>query len=265
MYNLEDLCRKACEVVAEVGAFVRKESERFDLANVEYKSSDHDLVSFVDKEAEKKLVAGLKQVLPQAGFIGEEGSNVEGEDGLKWVIDPLDGTTNFMHGMPVFSITVALIQGQTPLVGIVYEINRGELFYAWQNGGAWCNGNRIHVSKATKFKDSLFVTGFPYSLRGKANEYFEILKEIVNNSHGMRRLGSAAVDLAYVASGRFEAYFEFNLNIWDVAGGILIVQEAGGKVSDYSGGNDYLEGKQIVASNGGVHNELLATIQKHWN
>jgi myo-inositol-1(or 4)-monophosphatase len=265
MDNLESLCRKACEVVAEVGAFIRREAENFDLSKVEYKSSDHDLVSFVDKEAEKKLVAGLKLVLPEAGFIGEEGSNTEGKDGLKWVIDPLDGTTNFMHGMPTFSISVALVRHETPEIGIVYEINRGELFYAWKNGGAYCNGKPIHVSKATQFKDALFVTGFPYSLRGKANEYFEILKDLVNQSHGLRRLGSAAVDLAYVAAGRFEAYFEFNLNIWDVAGGILIVQEAGGKVSDYYGGNEYLYGKQIVASNGGVHAELLTTIQKHWD
>ncbi|MCU0429142.1 MAG: inositol monophosphatase [Cytophagaceae bacterium] len=265
MESLEVLCNQACALVKEVGAFIRQEASVFDWNHIEYKSSDHDLVSFVDKESEKRLVKGLESLFPQAGFMGEEGANSAGENGYQWVIDPLDGTTNFMHGMPTYSISVALLQHEQVLIGIVYEINRAELFYAWKNGGAYCNGKRLQVSRATALKDSLFVTGFPYSMRGKANQYFEILKEIVNHSHGLRRLGSAAVDLAYVAAGRFEAYFEYNLNRWDVAGGILLVTEAGGKLSDYDGGENFLDGKQIVASNGTIHEPLLSMIQKHWN
>jgi myo-inositol-1(or 4)-monophosphatase len=261
--NLGALCSDTVTLVKEAGIFIRTEAKNFDISKIEYKGRSNDLVSYVDKETEKILVKGLKKILPQAGFIGEEGASEEGQDGLQWVIDPLDGTTNFLHGMPSYSISVALIQNKTVLVGVVYEINLDECFYAWKEGGAFMNGNKISISRVNELKKSLIATGFPYVLRGKTDEYFEIIKHMVNHSHGLRRLGSAAVDLCYVACGRFEAYFEFNLHIWDIAGGILIVQEAGGKITDYSGGDDYLEGKELLAA-GAIHGEVLEIIKKYW-
>ena len=261
--NLSKLCSETVTLVKEAGLFIRRESKNFDISKIEYKGRSNDLVSYVDKETEKILVAGLRKILPTAGFIGEEGTSEEGQDYLQWVIDPLDGTTNFLHGMPSFSISVALIQKKVVLVGVVYEINLDECFYAWKNGGAYLNGTKISVSAITEMSKSLIATGFPYSLRGKTDHYFDIIKHMVNHSHGLRRLGSAAVDLCYVACGRFEAYFEFNIHIWDIAAGVLLVQEAGGKVTDYSGGDDYLEGKELLVA-GPIHAEALAIIQKYW-
>ena len=149
------------------------------------------------------------------------------------------------------------------LIGVVYEPNLHECFYAWKNGGAWCNEKKIQVSSISQLDKSLVATGFPYSLLGKDDIYFEIMKKFVQETHGLRRLGSAAVDLAYVACGRFEAYYEFNLKFWDVAAGILLVKEAGGKVSDFSGGKEYLYGKEVVAA-GALHPETLKVIQLYW-
>lgn len=261
--NLSALCWSTVALVKDAGVFIRKESKGFDLSKIENKGRSNDLVSYVDKETEKTLVAGLRKILPEAGFIGEEGASEEGQEGLQWVIDPLDGTTNFLHGMPSYSISVALIQGTVILVGVVYEINLDECFYAWKDGGAFLNGNKINISPVKELERSLIATGFPYSMRGKTDQYFEIIKHMVNHSHGLRRLGSAAVDLCYVACGRFEAYFEFSIHIWDIAAGILIVQEAGGKVSDYSGGDDYLYGKELLAA-GAIHGEALEIIKKYW-
>ncbi len=261
--NTKALCFATIDLVKDAGVFIRTESKGFDLSKIELKGRSNDLVSYVDKETEKILVAGLRKILPKAGFIGEEGASEKGEDDLQWVIDPLDGTTNFLHGMPSFSISVALIQKTTVLLGVVYEINLDECFYAWKDGGAYLNGNKISISAVTELKQSLIATGFPYSMRGKTDQYFEIIKHMVNDSHGLRRLGSAAVDLCYVACGRFEAYFEFNIHIWDIAAGILLVQEAGGTVTDYSGGDDYLQGKELLAA-GSIHSEALAIIKKYW-
>ncbi|MCS6824288.1 MAG: inositol monophosphatase [Cytophagaceae bacterium] len=262
-YPLESICKQVVQLVRETGAFTHGESAKFNLSDIEYKGVN-DLVSYVDKETEKKLVEGLKKILPQAGFITEEGTVRDtSEHKLKWVIDPLDGTTNFLHRVMPYSISVALMEEETLLVGVVYEMNLDECFYAWLSGGAWCNGKPIRVSNITSLNQSLVVTGFPYSLLNRENDFFEIIKHLVRETHGVRRMGSAAVDLCYVACGRFEAYFEFNLKIWDIAAGILIVQEAGGKVTDFSGGNDYLHGKELLAS-ANVHSSMLDVIKKYW-
>jgi len=263
MEALKTLCDKTIILVKDAGEFIRKESKAFDTSKIESKGRSNDLVSYVDKETEKRLVAGLRSLLPDAGFIGEEGTEEVGKDGLKWVIDPLDGTTNFLHGMPSFSICVALMKEEELLIGVVYEINLDECFYAWKDGGAYLNGNKITISSVNELSKSLIATGFPYSMRGKTDEYFTIIKELVNKTHGLRRLGSAAVDLCYVACGRFEAYFEYNVQIWDIAAGILIVREAGGKVTDYSGNANCLSGKEVLAA-GGIYDEALKIITKHW-
>ncbi|KAA9340041.1 inositol monophosphatase family protein [Adhaeribacter soli] len=261
--NLENLCKQVVAEARCTGAFIRKEGQEFDASKIEHKGFN-DLVSYVDKEAEKQLVDALKTLLPEAGFITEEGTDSTKAEEFNWIIDPLDGTTNFMHGLPVFSISIALMQKQELVLGMIYEINKDEAFYAWKNGGAFLNDKKISVSKAPKLANSLVATGFPYTDFGKTNDYLKVLGAFMAKSHGVRRLGSAAVDLAYVACGRFESFFEFNLNAWDVAAGVLIVQEAGGKVTTFKEGGDPVFGREIVASNTAVHAEMLAVIGENW-
>ncbi len=261
--KLKSLCLEVVELAKTAGEFIRRESVNFDRSKIEHKGAS-DLVSYVDKECEKKLVAGLRQIFPEAGFITEESTVSQEDKEYKWVIDPLDGTTNFLHGLPPFSISIALIRNREILIGVVYEINLSECFYAWKGGGSYLNGNLIKVSPINALKDSLLAIGFPYSQLGKSDNHFKALQKLQDLSHGIRRLGSAAVDLSYVACGRFEAYYEFNLKIWDIAAGILIVREAGGDVCDFSGGDDCLDGKELIAS-GNIRKEMLEVIQKFWN
>ncbi|MDX5443946.1 MAG: inositol monophosphatase [Hymenobacteraceae bacterium] len=258
------MTEKVAELSRRVGQFIRHEGKNFDISHIEHKGFN-DLVSYVDKQAEKMLVEGLRELLPEAGFIAEEGTGEGKKETYNWIIDPLDGTTNFLHGLPVFSISLALMKEQELVLGVVYEINFDECFTAWKNGGAYLNGKRISVSKPEKLSASLIATGFPYHDFGLMQKYLQVLGSFMEKSHGVRRLGSAAVDLVYVACGRFEGFFEFNLNAWDVAGGTLIVKEAGGHVSKFTEDGDYVFGREIVASNGKIHSEMLDVIAKHWN
>lgn len=260
--ELAEICERVTGLAKTTGAFIKHEAQNFDINKIEYKGTN-DLVSYVDKESERRLVDGLKKILPEAAFITEEGTIAKQESDLQWVIDPLDGTTNFLHGLPIFSISIALLYKETILIGVVYEPNLNECFYAYKNGGAFCNGNSIKASSISELKKSLVVTGFPYSLLDKQKAFMKIFEQFAERTHGIRRLGSAAVDLAYVASGRLEGYYEFNLKIWDIAAGLLLVQEAGGKVSDFSGGNNYLYGKEVLAA-GRAHGEMLEIISSNW-
>lgn len=260
--NPEQICLKVVELSKLTGAFIRKEAAGFDKNKIEYKGTS-DLVSYVDKESEKQIVSGLSAIFPDAGFITEEATVAQEDKEYKWVIDPLDGTTNFLHGVPPYSVSIALIRGREIVVGVVYEVNLDECFYAWKGGGAYLNGKPIKVSPISKLKDSLLTIGFPYNQGDKSDNHFKALQQLQNLSHGIRRFGSAAVDLSYVACGRLEAYYEFNLKIWDIAAGILIVREAGGKVCDFSRGQDCLDGKELLAS-GNIQDEVLAVIQEFW-
>lgn len=262
MLNLPKLTTEVAELAQKVGAFIYNEAQNFDLSKIEHKGTN-DLVSYVDKESEKQLVEGLKKILPEAGFLTEEGTETFDNSDLYWVIDPLDGTTNFLHGLPVFSISIGLMENNDVVLGVVYEVNKKECFKAYKGGGAFCNGKKISISPITKLQDSLIATGFPYSLLNKGEQYFNIMRELQESSHGLRRLGSAAVDLCYVACGRFEAYYEFNLHPYDVAAGIIIVKEAGGFASDFNNGNTCVNGLEILAA-GNIHAQVLSVIQKHW-
>jgi len=175
----------------------------------------------------------------------------------------LDGTTNFIHGLPPYSISVALMDGDETIVGVVYELNLKECFYAWKGSSAYMDSKEIHVSKVEKIKDSLIATGFPYYDFDKMKAYLDSLEFFMQNSHGARRLGSAAVDLAYVACGRFEAFYEYSLQPWDVAAGAFILQQAGGKMSDFSGGSNYIFGKELVATNSFIFDEFLGVVKKY--
>ena len=260
---MQKLLQEVIVLVKETGEFIRQESQKFDTDKIEYKGLN-DLVSYVDKEAEKKLVDGLSAILHGSGFVAEEGTSNKRSDIYNWIIDPLDGTTNFTHGLPVFAISIALMKRDELAMGVVYEINRDECFHAIKDGGAFLNHVPIHVSKIASLEKSLLATGFPYYNFEQMNNYLTILNDFMQKTHGLRRMGSAAVDLVYTACGRFEGFFEFNLNAWDVAAGALIVKEAGGFVSDFKGGNNFLFGREIVAGNI-VQPEMLKVIQHRWN
>ncbi|MFT6871712.1 MAG: myo-inositol-1(or 4)-monophosphatase [Roseivirga sp.] len=259
---MQKLLQDVIVLIKETGEFIRQESRKFDHSKIEYKGKN-DLVSYVDKEAEKRLVKGLSEILPGSGFVAEEGTSTHRSDIYNWIIDPLDGTTNFTHGLPVYAVSVALVKRGVLTLGVVYEINRDECFHAIKDQGAFLNHSPIKVSETKTLEKALLATGFPYYNFDQMQQYLTIINEFMQTTHGLRRMGSAAVDLVYTACGRFEGFFEYNLNAWDVAAGALIVQEAGGKVTDFKGGEDYLFGREIVAGNV-TQPEMLATIQKHW-
>ncbi len=260
--NLLQTIEKAKKIAIDVGEFIRQESQNFTVDKVELKGKA-DLVSYVDQTAETRLVEQLSELIPGSSFITEENMVEQKQSDNTWIIDPLDGTTNFVHGIPSYAVSVALQVDGKLSAGIVYEISRDECFWAVKGLGAFRNREMIHVTPANKIDDSLFSTGFPIYNFEKIDEYLAILNELMRNSHGLRRIGSAATDLAFVACGRMEGFFEYNLNAWDVAAGALIVQEAGGTVTDFKGGDDFLFGREIVAA-GPVHSELLSVIQKFW-
>jgi myo-inositol-1(or 4)-monophosphatase len=264
--NLQELERNVIDLCVDVGDFIHKESNDFDRSRIEQKNGFNNLVSYVDQEAERRLVKVLKKILPEAGFITEEGTVEQSRTNTyNWIIDPLDGTTNYLHGLPIYAVSVGLTRGEQPIVGVVYHVVRKECFSAIEDGNAYCNGKVIHVSSTPTLKESLLATGFPYYHFDKRDNYLEIIKDFLENSHGIRRLGSAAVDLAYVACGRIEGYFEYNLNAWDVAAGVLIVKQAGGTVTDFKGGDDCLFGGELCAANRLIHGEMLDLVKKRWN
>jgi myo-inositol-1(or 4)-monophosphatase len=261
--QLEEITKKVIEISKQAGAFIREERKSFGADKIEYKGLN-DLVSYVDKTAEEIIVKGLENILPEAGFITEEHTNNKVGERYNWIIDPLDGTTNFIHGLPVFSVSIALKEYDELVVGVVYEINQDECFYAWKDGSAYLNGNVIKVSSAPAISDSLLATGFPYYDFTKQAEYIALFTHLMKSCHGLRRLGSAAVDLAYTACGRFDAYYEYNLHPWDVAAGIVIVRQAGGHVVNYSGGDEILNSRELLATNGKLTEEMLGVIKEYF-
>ncbi len=258
--QLEQLCQKTILLVESVADFIRGEVGKVSAEKIEVKSLN-SLVSYVDKTAERQLVAGLGELLPGSTFLTEEETVAQTEGEFQWIIDPLDGTTNFLHQLPCFAVSVALRQHGDIVLGIVYEVNRHECFSAWKGGGAWLNGRRIHASATTTLADSLVATGFPYRDFDTMHRYIHILQHLMKSTRGLRRYGAAAVDLAYVACGRFDSFFEYGLAAWDVAAGILLVQEAGGRVSDFDGGDDYLFGGRLLAAAPGVFGEMLGVVR----
>ena len=258
--DLEKICLQVVDISKAVGKYILDEQQNFDAAKIERKGKN-DFVSYVDKNAELKFIEKLILLLPDAGFIAEEGSNNTKGLNFNWVIDPLDGTTNFLHGLPIFCTSVALLQDEKLVLGVIFDPSRNECFYAWKGGGAWFNSRKISVSTQDDFSQSFVVTGFPYNHDGKLSQNFEILKHLIENTGGIRRLGSAALDLAYVACGRFDVFYEYGLNSWDVGAGGIIVSEAGGTVTDFSNKNNYLFGKQILATNGKVHKNYIEVLK----
>src|SRR6478736_2936875 len=239
--NITDLCN-------EVGEFILKESQNFDKSRIEQKEGFNNLVSYVDKESERKIVQALEKILPGAGFLAEEGTDRKGTNDYQWIIDPLDGTTNFTHGLPPFAISIGLAKGKKMVCGVIYEVTKKECFHASEGNPAYMNGKVIHVSPVQTLNECLLATGFPYYHFDKIDAYLDIIKTFLKHTHGIRRLGSAATDLAYVACGRLDGFFESNLNAWDVAAGSFIVQRAGGTVTDFRGGDNHIFGGELCAA-----------------
>lgn len=262
--ELEHLCKETISAVRHVGGFIREAGQDPQQRSVATKERN-SFVTDIDVASEKKLVAALRKILPEAAFITEEDTVDNGSRELAWVIDPIDGTTNFMHGVPCYSISVALLQKGEPVVGVVYEITHDECFYAAKGEGAFLNGKPINVSRCEALSDALIATGFPYHDHSKVEALLNIMRDLITGARGLRRFGSAAVDLAYVACGRFDAFYEHTLNIWDVAAGILIVQEAGGTVSDFAGRGEYLDNGQVIAAPVLLHPKLMTLVKGHFH
>ncbi|MDP2723475.1 MAG: inositol monophosphatase family protein [Bacteroidales bacterium] len=261
--NLEYITLEVNKICIETGQFIKSHVEKLSDQDVVEKGI-HNLVTFVDKESEKRIIEALTPLVEDAGFIAEEQSELPRSDVYNWIVDPLDGTTNFIHGIPLFAISIALMKKDEVMIGVVYEVNMKECFYAWKGGGAFLNGKPIHVSGTNKLDNSLIATGFPYYDYSLLDPYLSLFKDLMQTSRGVRRLGSAAVDLAYVACGRFELFYEYGLQSWDVAAGVLIVLEAGGKVTDFKQGNQYVFGHQMIASNALIHSEFTYKFQEHF-
>jgi len=260
--NLKDLCSSLVELSESVGKFLQEEASKS--IDIELKSLNN-LVSYVDKEAEKRFVDGLQKLLPEAGFIAEEGTGVRHKNAPNWIIDPLDGTTNFLHGIPFYCTSVALLVDDEVVLGVIHDPVHQHSFYAYKGGGAFLNGNPISCTSNKELSEALLATGFPYDDFGKQDAYLEVLKDFTHKTRGLRRLGSAAMDLAYVAWGKFDGFYEYGLNPWDVAAGIIIVQEAGGKVSAFKENASPLFHEEILATNEGIHENMLKVINTYFN
>lgn len=262
MIDLEVLCKNAIDLVRSTGERILSERESFEEILAEQKGKN-DFVTHFDRLAEQLLVDGLDELLPEAGFIVEENTSNKVGVRYNWIIDPIDGTTNFIHKLSPYCISVALKSGDSIVLGIVYEMGYKECFYAWEGSPAYLNGKVIQVSNANLIKDCLIATGFSISDYQNKDSFFNTLLYFSNNSHGLRRMGAAAMNLAYVACGRLDAFYKMKLKSWDVAAGSLIVKQAGGKVSDYFNGDNYIFNGEILASNGFIHSEMLDVINKH--
>lgn len=262
MYSHETLSEPVKKIVSDVASYIKSEVGRVRDIDIEEKELN-SLVSYVDKTAEKKLVEALSALIPESGFITEEDTkDIVGRE-WTWVIDPLDGTTNYLHQIPHFSISVALQKEGVTTLGLVHEVMGDEQFFAYLDKGATVNNQPIHVVNTKKLDQILVATGFPYNNDYDIETSFEILKAFLLKTRGMRRMGSAALDLSYVAAGRLGAYYEGSLNKWDLAAGALIVTEAGGSVSDYSGESGYLESGQIIACAPQFYNEIIEILKLH--
>jgi len=221
-----------------------------------------DFVTAADERAEEVIVRELSKARPRYGFLLEEGGAIEGTDtSNRWVVDPLDGTTNLLHGIPHFAVSIALERDGDPAAGVIYEPVSDQMFWAEKGGGAYLNGHRIRVSARREMEDSLFATGIPFADKKDHARYLRQLKVVMAGSSGVRRFGSAALDLAYVAAGRYEGFWEIGLHPWDIAAGIVLVREAGGFVSDIAGGAEMMATGEIVAANDHLHGPLVKILR----
>ena len=276
--DFERCTLSVCEIARRAGEYIKGERAKFSLESVERKHA-HDYVSYVDKGSEQLIVSALRELLPEAGFITEEGTADQGDRSrdsernhgpvplIRWVVDPLDGTTNFIHQYAPYAVSIALLQGREVLVGVVYEVCADECFYAWKGGGAFVSrseergvrSERLHVS-SQKIQDALLCLQLPYNSEAYKPTIQRLIDSFYGNVGSIRMSGSAAMALCYVACGRLDGYAEQYIGQWDYMAGSLIVMEAGGTVTDYSGSSDFTRGNSVVATNGIIQKDLLTVI-----
>lgn len=256
MLNLESLCTEVRQIARQAGAFLRDERRKFDATRVEEKSA-HNYVSYVDKESERWLVEQLSALLPGSGFIAEEGTGSLGNGEYCWLVDPLDGTSNYIRDLAPYCVSIALRNREELLLGVVYEVCRDECFYAWKGGKAYQDERQISVSDVSEPDKAFIALGFPYDAERYRPVALRLVERLYGHAGGTRLPGSAAAELCYVASGRFDARIEAFLGPWDVAAGGLILMEAGGKLTDFSGGDTWTDAREVVASNGKLHEKIL--------
>lgn len=271
--NTKNLCRNVIELACEVGEYLLDERQKLSGVVTSEAKGVHDYVTRFDRESERRIVERLAKLLPDSDFIAEEGTaGSSGRARYTWIIDPLDGTTNYIHGLAPTCVSIGLQDNQLSydrqrpvmIVGVVNEIWARECFSACcDQDGAFLNDNAIGVSGAMAMNDSLIATGFPYANFSRMEQYMRFLEWTMRNTHGVRRLGSAAADLVYTACGRVDGFYEYGLKPYDVAAGAFIVEKAGGCVGDFGGGNNWLHGGEIVTANSNVFNELVKNL-KHF-
>ena len=257
MAHKEDFLTPMQDLAREAGVLLMS---FFGKVSIEYKG-EVDLVTKADRASEKMIVERIRKLWPEHDLVGEEGSRRESGSDFRWYVDPLDGTTNFAHGYPVFCVSLGLEHKGERIAGVIYDPTRDEMFAAEKGSGARLNGRPIQVSKIPRVAESLVATGFPSFKRHK-NPNIHFYHQITLRSHGVRRAGSAALDLCCVACGRYDAFWEFNLNSWDTAAGVLLVQEAGGKVTNFSGGEFSIDSREVLATNELIHQEMLHEFQE---
>ncbi|MGI9174502.1 MAG: inositol monophosphatase family protein [Rhodothermales bacterium] len=252
----------AVEAALEAGHLIRTWAGR--ISDVREKGK-HDLVTEIDEEAQRIILRSLRAGFPDYDVLAEEGADLEAIEpatkGHRWIIDPIDGTTNFLHGVPPYAVSIALQRGAEVVVGVVLDVARGELFTAVRGEGLYVNGVRAGVSSAATLKDSLLSTGFPYRSFGHVDVYLQAMRRFRHETQAIRRHGAASVDLAYVACGRFDGFFETGLLPWDVAAGLLLIEEGGGRVTDYRDAPNPVFTSQLLASNGRIHAAMLDVLE----
>ncbi len=252
----------AVKAARKAGDIVLRYHNQIDLLTIENKAVN-DFVSEVDKAAEDAIIDELKYAFPQHSILAEENGEILGNKRFQWIIDPLDGTTNYLHGFPQYAVSIALYENNQATQAVVYDPFKEELFTASKGQGAYLNEQRIRTTNTQGFNNTLIGTGFPFKAPQHLDAYLEMFKFIHPQVAGIRRAGSAALDLAYLAAGRLDGFWEIELNIWDIAAGALLVQEAGGFIGDFSGRDKYLETGNVVAGNEKVFKAILKTIHPH--
>ena len=251
----------AVKAARRAGSIIARASDNLDILTVRHKSLN-DLVSEVDKAAEEAIIDTLRTAYPDHAFLGEE-SGPSGESDHVWIIDPLDGTTNFLHGFPVYCVSIAMTLKGVLTHGVIYDPVRNDLFTASRGSGAFLNDRRLRVSKREKLIDTLVGTGFPFRIQEHTDAYVAMMKDFMHKTAGIRRPGAAALDLANVAAGRLDGFWEIGLSPWDMAAGALMIQEAGGLVGDLQGNDGYLQKGMIVAGNPKIFPQMLQVIGSH--
>ena len=251
----------AVKAARRAGNVINRATRNLDVLTVRTKAA-HDYVSEVDQEAERTIVETLRSAYPEHAILAEEGG-ASGSSDYVWIVDPLDGTTNFLHGFPQYAVSIALMHRGVITQAVVYDPNRNDLFTASRGRGAYLNEHRIRVSRRARLSESLIGTGFPFRQFKHLDTYLAILREVMQKAPGVRRAGSAALDLAYVAAGRLDAFWEFGLSPWDIAAGALLVIEAGGLIGDLEGNEDYLKSGNVIAGNPKVFAQMVQLIGAH--